>query len=862
MAKKWTALVRARRLLRACGTPLRGTLKGSDPPEPCTPATSFTGWPRRVGEWFTWKGLDVRTMRHIRGTAQDRRRDEATMTSIQPKPTSASRVDLHCHSTASQVSKLGVQRALGLPECATPPEEVYALAKARGMDFVTITDHDTIDGALEIAEKYDDAFVSEELTAWFRGEDQAVHVLCFGITADDHARLQELADDVEACAEYLHEHEITCALAHPFYAVEAPLLPRHRRRLAQLFPIWETRNGSRSPELNAPSKIYVDTHGGTGVAGTDDHAGVDIGRTWTQTPKAATWQEFLGHIRNGDTTIGGTQGSTAKWAHAAMALAVRSLGKGETVTAPDPMAVFSIVQRVLSEGDKRRGENGNDLGPDDARALLGAWLHTVGLDLSERDLLDYLQRDDVTHGSVMRLARGAHERRLAQATWRAVETAANAGDYTASLLEAYEACLPAIPYIASGTFIGSEKKKLVAREGEPLRVALIADAISGTDGVTHTLEQIRRLGVPDFEVEVIGTDASVDRRLSAVAEVEIPFYAGLNIGVPSLFSLGEALSEGQFDLIHLCSPGPSGIAAAILGKVMRLPVLASYHTDLVSYAEVRAADDERVANGMKMVLAGFYGNAHHVVTPSPQSDAVMGSLGVPADRMSRWDRGVDLKRFSPSRRRDDLLPGEVSVLYAGRLTEEKGVDLLADAFLAARAKDPRLHLCLAGGGPEEERLREKLGEHATFLGWLRGDVLAEAYASADAFLFASRTDTFGQVLLEAQASGVPVVAVAENGPLSLIEDGVSGLLRPADADALASALLEVVTDDELAGRLRDGGIQSTAGRSWDASLRRLADGYRAAIAEHLARGGAGTETHGADVGAPEEPTTYPEPRVA
>lgn len=769
------------------------------------------------------------------------------MTPIQPKPTNASRADLHCHSTASEVSKLGVQRALGLPECATPPEEVYALAKSRGMDFVTITDHDTIDGAVEIAEKYDDAFISEELTAWFRGEPQAVHVLCYGITPDDHARLQELSRDVEACAEYLHEHSITTALAHPFYAVEAPLLPRHRRRLAQLFPIWETRNGSRSPELNAPSKIYVDTHGGTGVAGTDDHAGIDIGRTWTQTPKAATWQEFLGHIDNGETVIGGSQGSTAKWAHAAMALAVRSLGKGESVTAPDPMAVLRIVERVLSEGDKRKGETGKDLGPEDARALLGAWLHTVGLDLSERELLDYLQRNDVTHGSIMRLARGSHERRLAQATWRALETAQNAGNYTESLMEAYEACLPAIPYIASGTFIGAEKRKLVAREGEPLRVALVADAIGGTDGVTNTLEQIRRRGVPGFEVEVIGTDASVDRRLSAVAEVEIPFYAGLQVGVPSLFSLGETLADGQFDLVHLCSPGPSGIAAAILAKVMRLPVMASYHTDLVSYAALRAADDPRVAGGMQAVLAGFYGNAHHVVTPSPQSDQVVGSLGIQPEKISRWDRGVDVSRFSPSRRRDDLLPGEKSVLYAGRLTKEKGVELLADAFLAAHAKDPRLHLCLAGGGPEEELLREKLGEHATFLGWLRGDVLAEAYASADAFLFPSRTDTLGQVLLEAQASGLPVVAVAENGPLSIIEDGVSGLLRPADADALADAVLSVTSDAELADRLRVGALASIADRTWDASLERLAAGYRAAIDEHVARGGGSVGDGYADV---------------
>ena len=112
------------------------------------------------------------------------------------------RVDMHCHSSASQVSQLGVQRAVGLPECATPPQEVYELAKRRGMDFVTITDHDTIAGVLEIADR-PDVFVSEELTAHFHGEPQAVHVLCYGISAADHDWLQAHRGDVEACAAYM-----------------------------------------------------------------------------------------------------------------------------------------------------------------------------------------------------------------------------------------------------------------------------------------------------------------------------------------------------------------------------------------------------------------------------------------------------------------------------------------------------------------------------------------------------------------------------------------------------------------------------------------------------------------------------------
>ena len=119
------------------------------------------------------------------------------------------------------------------------------------------------------------------------------------------------------------------------------------------------------------------------------------------------------------------------------------------------------------------------------------------------------------------------------------------------------------------------------------------------------------------------------------------------------------------------------------------------------------------------------------------------------------------------------------MLYAGRLTKEKGVDLLADAFLAARARDPRLQLVLAGGGGEEAALRARLGSAATFLGWLEGDALARTYADADLFLFCSQTDTFGQVVLEAQASGLPVVAVDAGGPPELIACGRCGRPLPA-----------------------------------------------------------------------------------
>lgn len=740
-----------------------------------------------------------------------------------------SRADLHCHSTASQLSRLGVQRSLGLPECATPPDEVYALAKRRGMDFVTITDHDTIDGCLELADR-PDCFVSEELTARFAGEPQAVHVLCYGITLGDHEWLQAHAGDVEACAAFLHENGITCALAHPFFNVAAPLTARHRRRLTELFPIWEVRNGSRAPELNMPAALYVDTHGGTGIGGSDDHAGVDIGRTFTEVPAATTPEEFLAQVRHGDAVAGGEQGSAAKWTHAAMALATRALvldGPATEVGAVDPGAVLKMAERVISEGSAREGKVAADIGPDDARCLLESWLQGVGIDLRGRELLSYLQSDGFSHADLYRRARRIHDRRLRDAVGDCAEAIARQ-DLPAALTGLFQALIPAIPYAPSTAFLGAEKAKIGGGR-ERLRVAVIADGIASTHGVTRTIEQIRERGVPGFEVEVIGTDPGVDRRLPAATELEVPFYEGLRLGVPGLPDMVETLAEGNYDLVHVTAPGPAGVAATMLSRITGAPLIASHHTELAAYAGLRSGDGNLEAMA-QLAFGAFYRAPRRVLSPSPGADRSLIELGVADARIDRWERGVDTARFDPDKATRDAFPGEIKVLYAGRLTREKGVDLLAESFLAARRSDPRLHLLLAGGGPEEGELRQRLGEHATFLGWLEGEELPRAYASADIFLFCSRTDTFGQAILEAGASGLPTVAVAEGGPAALIENRHTGLLCRPDADHLAGSLLQLASSPLLRRHLGASAARAVRARSWERSLEQLAAGYRRALA--------------------------------
>jgi glycosyltransferase involved in cell wall biosynthesis len=461
-----------------------------------------------------------------------------------------------------------------------------------------------------------------------------------------------------------------------------------------------------------------------------------------------------------------------------------------------------------------------------------------------------MQEESFSHADLYRRACRLHERKLREAVELAVRAASDPAEasVTAAAEGVFEGCIAAIPYAPATAFLASERTKLArlpfGGERETPRVAILADGIGSTHGVTRTIEEIRSRGVAGYEIEVVGTDPEVDRRLPAVAEIDVPYYSGLRIGVPSLPAAVQALADGAFDAIHVCSPGPAGAAGVLLARALGLPLIGSYHTELTAYADLRSGRPE-LAGAMAMAVSAFYRACDIVLSPSAASDGALAEIGMPAERTLRWDRGVDTSRFDPSLRDPALLAGggggdpegAINVMYSGRITREKGAELLADAFLRAREHEPRLHLVLAGGGPEQERLRERVGsEHATFLGWLSGSDLARAYASADMFLFPSATDTFGQVILEAQASGLPVIAVAEGGPLSLIEHRVSGLLCAANAEELAGAVLELCGSPLLGERLTVAGLASVRTRTWERALERLGEGYARVLSAEAGAG--------------------------
>ncbi len=374
--------------------------------------------------------------------------------------------------------------------------------------------------------------------------------------------------------------------------------------------------------------------------------------------------------------------------------------------------------------------------------------------------------------------------------------------------------------------------------GTRTRVALIADEIGSPHGWRHTLARLRDEGVPGHEIHVIGTGESADRRLATVAEVELPYHPGGATPVPGIVEVASALSERPYELVHVCAPGPAGTAALLAAHGAGLPVVGVFPAALAHDAEpsARALQSWHALE----LLVSFYRHCNVVLSPSRRGDATLGRLGVGGDRLRRWQRATDLKRFSPARycpaalpTAPDAAPDRINLLYSGSLAADHGLELLIEAFLRARSREPRLHLVLLGDGDAWMTVGRRLGHAGTLLGRLDGDQLAHVYATADLLVFPAGPLADDQVILDAQASGLPVLAVEREGCADLIENGRSGCLVTASPAALSDAISGLARRATLLERLSTGGLLAARERSWENCARQLAEAWEVARSGEL-----------------------------
>lgn len=369
-----------------------------------------------------------------------------------------------------------------------------------------------------------------------------------------------------------------------------------------------------------------------------------------------------------------------------------------------------------------------------------------------------------------------------------------------------------------------------------LRVVLFRgtyDAVA--DGSSLTLDRLTS-HLKSSGARVLGVAPTDGRRsdpaddeLIRVPSLPIPCRGEYRVGMSLPRAARARIASFRPNLFHVTAPDPVGFLGLKLASAWNVPVVGSYHTHLADYFHYYGL--ALLQRPAMACLCRFYGRCRHVYVPSRPVASRLREQGLDAE-VRLWRRGVDHRLFRPDRRSSNwrrrlgIEDDEPVVLFVSRLVREKGLAVLAQALGRLRDRGVRHRAVVVGDGPHGTTLRRRLSE-AIFTGFLHGEELATAYASAEVFLFPSRTETFGSVTLEAMASGLPVVAADAGGSRALVEHGVTGFLdRPDDPEPLAAHTARLLEDVGLRRRLGKAARDRSVDFDWERENARLLDHYR------------------------------------
>ena len=310
-------------------------------------------------------------------------------------------------------------------------------------------------------------------------------------------------------------------------------------------------------------------------------------------------------------------------------------------------------------------------------------------------------------------------------------------------------------------------------------------------------------------------------------------YPDVQWAFPRQRALTEDLRRFEPDVVHVATEFSMGLAGMKAARQLGIPLVASAHTDYQKYAHRYRV--EWVVQMGWVYLRWFYGHAHRVLVPSGFFERVLNSRGI--HHTALWTRGVDTSCFSPAHRSESwrarfgVGPDDLLVTYIGRLAREKDLGRLLEAWAGLPNRPANAQLVLVGQGPLESEIRGRERDGVHLGGLLTGQALSEAYASADLFVFPSTTETFGNSLLEAMASGLPCLTVRAGGIPEFARDGANALMvAPHDTAAIGEGLSRLLSDTALRARLREGGLETARSRPWGAIYAGLLEQYRAAMA--------------------------------
>ena len=556
------------------------------------------------------------------------------------------RADLHVHSKHSNQPTEWILRQVGAPESFTEPTEIYHRCRARGMQLVTISDHDSIDGALEI-QHLPGTFLSCEVTVEFP-EDAArrtrrceIHVLVLGITERQHRDLQGIRRNVYEVRDYIRDQGIVYSVAHPLFRVNDRLTLDQVEKLLVLFDRFEARNGMHDRRANdLVGRIFgsltremiedlAERHGlepfgatpwvKTFTGGSDDHSGLYLGSTWTETPEAATVEEFLEHLRAGRHEPGGATGSSARLLQSLYTISYehyrRQLPFVELRNDP-----FSRLLRGLAlPGSEERcwrfwGWRRPALPVPAEQATFSAASRA-----SQKHLARML-RDFVRHARRGRLMEGL-----------------------ASVAQLAPFALSVAPHLVAvhslhkdADLLDQTSERFLGRrlEGRSGKRGWLTDSLGAAEGMARVLP-----GDPGDGFEAL-TCAALPRRTGlpvhrfpAWLQVPLPGWERRKLAIPPLLEVIDRCETERYSEIVISTPGPFGLLGLLAGRLLGIPVTAVWQEDVA--ARVRSASGSDTLAEMSWIyLRWLFGQASRIWVPSQHERETLIARGFDQERLA------------------------------------------------------------------------------------------------------------------------------------------------------------------------------------------------------------------------------------
>jgi glycosyltransferase involved in cell wall biosynthesis/predicted metal-dependent phosphoesterase TrpH len=793
------------------------------------------------------------------------------------------RIDFHVHSKFSKRPSQWFLQKLGSSESFSEPLQIYNIAKQKGMSFVTISDHNTIEGALEIAH-LPDTFISEEVTSYFPDDGCKVHVLAINIAENHHRDIQEVRKNVFELIEYFNLENIFHVLAHPLYSINNLLTAEHFEKFLLLFKNFEL-NGTRDGQINnclkqilpklRPEDIYrlsekhkispkyPDPGEKHVIGGSDDHGSLNIARTYTEIEGVYDLTSAIKAIECGNSNVVSSCSTPMTMAHNLYGIAYQFYRKKfnmKKYVGKDILLQF--LDRSLQTGrveergfltklyfilQYKRQRKATSNFPETLLGLLKKETHKLiydnprltriaggeqtNLQISEKEWFDFVNQ--LSNSILLHFADHLMDNLSGANVFNVFHTIGSAGGLYA-LLAPYFICYSLFKTdrrFGKRILNRSFKDAGIDESPDEFKVAHFTDTFYDVNGVALSLQQQIQVAVrTDKNLTIITCDSENRLLRNGVQQFKpigvyaLSEYPELKIFYPPLLEMLDYCYEQEFTHIHSATPGPIGMAALAIAKILKLPIYGTYHTALPQYAQILTGD-KTLEDMMWKFMLWYYDQMDFIYVPSRNTAEELIEKGIHPGKIKVFPRGIDIERFHPSKRNGFLkekyqIKEAIKLLYVGRVSKEKNLHLLADVFKTLVQTDNNVHLVVVGDGPYLGEMKGQLRKMpCTFTGYLEGEALSFVYASSDIFVFPSSTDTFGNVVLEAQASGIPVIVTDKGGPHENILNNRTGwIVKANDPYDLLASLRRMISKPRLLRKMGKSARDYMESRSFDGAF--------------------------------------------